>query len=91
MSIRIPEFVLGQLIIYSAIFLINGYAGFLVCVIFASIALAALIFAGMAELIERSKVPLIYFAYMGLAVICPTIILLIFLALDPAASSWMAE
>lgn len=89
MRIGLPELILTQLILYAGLWLINPYAGFMLCMIVATISAAILIISLIMELVERSKVPKIYFRFMLTAVICPIVVALFFIAFYPGAMSWM--
>ncbi len=89
MKLGILELSLIQIIMYSLIWLVNSYLGFLLCLIIGSIAAALLILSLILEVIEKSKVPKSYYRFMLSAVLCPSIVMVTFIALYPDAMSWM--
>lgn len=66
-----PEAFFAALILLSGLFFADAFFAVMVAVIFGSLALGALLLSGLAELIERSKVPRNYFGYL-LAVVLAT-------------------
>ena len=64
MGIGQLEIFLFQLIIYSLIYLVDSYVGFLVCLILGVIAFALLVLSLIFELVDRSKVPKSYYYFM---------------------------
>ncbi len=91
MKIGLPEIILFQLLVYSTIYFFNAYVGFLLCVVIPVIALAIVILSVIVEAVERSKVPAKYYQWMITAVICPIIVLILFLLMDPGALAWLNE
>lgn len=77
-NLSLFDLFLIQLVIYTAIFIWNDHIGFLLCITFASISLALLIISYLAELVERSKVPVWYYRLMWISVGSPLIVLTFF-------------
>ena len=91
MHLGILEIILIQIIIYSSVFLVNSYVGFLLCLIIGCIAIAIMIFSLIVEVIEKSKVPKSYYRYMATACIVPFIVILIFSIFEPNTFQWLNE
>ena len=91
MRIGLPEIILIQTILYSGLWILSPYAGFMLSMIVATISATILIISLIMELVDRSKVPKIYFRFMLTAVICPIVVALFFIAFYPDAMSWMAD
>lgn len=91
MAVGKTEIILGQLIMYSVIFLLNPYIGFMLCLIISVIALGILIVSIGAEIVQRSKVPKGYFHFMLSAILCPIAVIILFTIFDPGAFDWMNE
>lgn len=89
MRLSLSELSLIQVIFYSLIFLSNQYAGFLICAVATVISAAILLVSLIVELVDRSKVPRYYYRFMLSAVICPLLVLIIFVSFYPDALSWM--
>lgn len=89
MKIGFPEVILIQLLLYATIYFFNAYVGFLLCVVIPVIALAIIVLSVILEMVERSRVPIKYYQWMASAVICPVLVLILFLLLDPDALSWI--
>ena len=85
---RILELFLLQVVLYSTVFFFNAYIGFLLCLVIGCISTAILILSIILEMIERSRVPLYYFYFMGSAILSPILVLIAFLMFDPNALSW---
>jgi len=71
-----------QLILYSLVWLVNDYIGLLLCVLMAAIIGGLLIFAYLAELVQKSKVPKAYFRWMLVSALAPAIVAIGFTALN---------
>ena len=89
MRIGLLEIILLQIILYSGLWILSPYAGFMLSMIVATISAAVLVISLIMELVDRSKVPKIYFRFMLTAVICPIVVALFFIAFYPDAMSWM--
>ena len=90
MRIGLLEIILLQIILYSGLWILSPYAGFMLSMIVATISAAVLVISLIMELVDRSKVPKIYFRFMLTAVICPIVVALFFIAFYPDAMGWMA-
>lgn len=75
MNIRLSltEIFLLELIAWLALWLLNDYLATLLTLILGAIVSAVLLFASIAEWIERSKVPRRYFQVMGLSILAPLV------------------
>lgn len=91
MRIGLLEIILIQIILYAGLWLIHPYTGFMLCIIIATISAAILIISLIMELIDRSKVPKVYFHFMITAILCPIVVALFFVAFYPDAMSWMEQ
>ena len=89
MRIGLLEIILLQIILYSGLWILSPYAGFMLSMIVATISAAVLVISLIMELVDRSKVPKIYFYAMVTAIVCPLIVALSFIAFYPGAMSWM--
>lgn len=85
------EIALIQVIFYSIIFLLDTYIGFMLALIAIVISGAILIISLITELVERSKVPKSYFVFMGISILCPLIVMGLFVAFYPDALGWMDQ
>lgn len=72
-SIRSIEILLGEVVIYLIIWVLNDYLASMLSLIFGSIFLLILLVSLVVELVEKSKVPRWYFTFMGLSVLAPVI------------------
>ena len=91
MNIGQTELFLVQLIIYTAVYLINSYIGFLVCLIIACIAFAILLLSLVFELIDRSKVPKAYYLFMVNATIAPLLVMAAFSLFITGSFDWTKD
>ena len=91
MKIGLLELILIQFIIYMGLYLLNSYIGIMICVVMVPICFFTLIVSLISELLDRSKVPTLYYKFMITGFIIPLIILVIGLTLDPNALDWMAD
>ena len=75
MQIRLSllEIFLLQTVVWLALWLISDYIASLLTIIIGAIVSAVLLFASIAEWIERSKVPRRYFQVMGLSILAPLV------------------
>lgn len=64
MGIGQLEIFLIEVVIFSGIYLIDSYVGFLVCLILGCISFALLVLSLIFELVDRSKVPKSYYFFM---------------------------
>jgi len=90
-KIGLLELILIQFIIYMGIYLLNSYVGIMICLVMAPICFFTLIVSLISELLDRSKVPKLYYKFMVTGFIIPLIILLVGLTLDPNALDWMTD
>jgi ABC-type glycerol-3-phosphate transport system permease component len=73
------EYFLIQLALFTAIWLWNDYVGTLISLIWGTLCLFILLISLLVELIERSKVPKIYFGFMIASVLAALFSALIYL------------
>ncbi|MCA0235593.1 MAG: hypothetical protein LCH81_04345 [Bacteroidetes bacterium] len=67
--ISLLEIFLMEMVIWLGLWLSNDYVATLLTLTIGAIVSAVLIIAGLAELIERSKVPKRYFQIMGISIL----------------------
>ena len=83
MNIRLTlfEIFLLEVVVWLGLWLLNDYLATLLTLITGAIVLAVLLFALIAEAIERSKVPRRYFYVMALSLLAPLVAAGLYLAL----------
>jgi len=83
MNIRLTlfEIFLLEVVVWLGLWLLNDYLATLLTLITGAIVLAVLLFALIAEAIERSKVPRRYFYVMALSLLAPFVAAGFYLAL----------
>lgn len=83
MNIRLSlsEIFLLEVVVWLGLWLLNDYLATLLTLITGAIVLAVLLFALIAEAIERSKVPRRYFYVMALSILAPLVAAGLYLAL----------
>ena len=72
-QIRAIEVLLIEVIFYLGLWLLNDYVAMYLSLIFGSICLFILLFTGIAELLERSKVSRKYFWFMAMSALAPVV------------------
>jgi hypothetical protein len=87
-QIRTIEILLIEVIIYLALWLINDYVAMYLSMIFGSICFFILLFTGIAELLERSKVSRKYFWIMAASALAPVIAAALFFLLLGGEMTW---
>ena len=80
-QIRAIEVLLIEVIFYLGLWLLNDYVAMYLSLIFGSICLFILLFTGIAELLERSKVSRKYFWIMAMSALAPVVAAAIFFLL----------
>lgn len=90
-KIGLIEFVLIQLIVYTAIWMISDYIGFFITLTFPVLITAVLLISLIAEWIEPSRVPRIFFKFLLFAILTPLIVLMFFTALNNGHWAWMDQ
>lgn len=80
-----------QCIIYCLLWMYDEYLGLLLSLVLACIFTALLIFALIAELIEKSKVPRSFFIWMLISIAPPVLVSLIFIAISGGNFYWLDE
>ena len=83
------EFFLVQLIIYVFIWIMNDYVASLLLLIIPIIASSILFLSFIFELIEKSKVPKIYYKYMVSMIIAPLLVGVFYFFIGGADLDWM--
>jgi quinol-cytochrome oxidoreductase complex cytochrome b subunit len=73
------------------VYMLDNYTGIMLCLVMAPIFLFILIVALIAELLDRSKVPRLYYKFMITGVIVPILVLIIGVTVDPGALDWLSE
>ena len=85
------EIFLIQIIIFTAIYLLNSYVGFLICLVLGCIAFALLLLSLIFELVDKSKVPKSYYIFMLNTGIAAFLVLIIFSVFVYGSFDWMNE
>jgi len=80
-----------QIILYALLWFISEYTAFLICIIMTGICGGVLLFASIAELIERSKVPKSYFKWMVTLFLAPLLVLITFTVIYGGNFDWLKE
>jgi len=89
LKIRPIEWFLGEFIVYILLWLINDYVATLISLAFIVIFVAILIVAGIAELIEPSKVPAYYYKFMIASILAPLVAGVLFIIIVGGDLNWM--
>ena len=76
-NIGLWELAIVQAILYTGLWLWNEYIASLVSIILVPIIFSILLISLISELIEKSKVPKVYFKFMIISIITPIIIALL--------------
>lgn len=80
-----------QMIVYTVIYIINPYLGFLICLIAGIIALAILLLSFVFELLDKSKVPRSYYWHVLIASVAPLLVLGFYSIFISGSFDWMQE
>ena len=86
--LNITEFFLIQAILYTLLWMWNDYVATILSLSFAAIAFFILSISLIAEWIDRSKVPRLYFYFMIISILTPVIIGSFFMYLKKGALDW---
>ena len=78
-----------QVIFYSGVWLISEYTGLLLCLLMSACIGSLLIFALVAELVQKSKVPKAYYKWMLLSSIAPAFVAIAFSLLYGGNFDWL--
>jgi len=81
-NIRPIEIFLIELVVYLALWVINDYLASLLSAIIMGIFLLTLLFSLVSELIERSKVPRLYYQFMIASLVAPLLAAVIYLLIN---------
>lgn len=87
--INLAIVVLLQAVVYSGLWLWNEYVAVYVSLIFPGMILVILIFAGIADLIEPSRIPRWYYGLMIVSIVTPLIIGVVFYYLYQGRLDWL--
>jgi hypothetical protein len=82
------EILLIEVIIYLGLWLLNDYVAMYLSMIFGSICFFILLFTGIAELLERSKVSRKYFWIMAASALAPVIAAALFFLVLGGEMTW---
>lgn len=88
-KISVWEFFLIQIVIYCVIWLINDYIGSLLSIILTSIFFAIMMIALIAELLDRSRIPRIFFFYLATTILAPAIVGIFFAIVYEGKFDWL--
>ena len=88
-NLRPIEWFLIEFVMYILIWLINDYVATLISLVFIVILLAILLVAGIAEVIEPSKVPRSYYLFMVVSILAPIFAGGIFLFITGGDLNWL--
>lgn len=88
---RIIEVLLLEAVVFLVLWLTNDYLALILSLIIGGIALSLLVFALVAELLERSKVPRYYYILMAGTVIVPLLMLLLFMFFNNGQMEWLND
>ncbi len=80
--IRPVEILLIEVVIYLIIWVANDYMAAMLSLIFGGIFLLILLASLAMELVERSKVPRLYFTFMWLSVLAPVIAAILYFLIN---------
>ena len=89
LNLRPIEWFLIEFVIYILIWLINDYVATLISLVFIVILLAILLVAGIAEVIEPSKVPRSYYFFMIVSILAPIAAGVAFLLIIGGDLNWL--
>ncbi|HQW01631.1 MAG TPA: hypothetical protein PLR30_04105 [Saprospiraceae bacterium] len=87
--INLAIILLLQAVIYSGIWLWNEYVAVYLSLIFPGMILVILIIAGIADLIEPSRIPAWYYGLMIVSIITPLVIGAVFFYLYQGRLDWL--
>ncbi len=91
MHLGLREIFMIHLLFYIVLWLISEYAAFLFSIIMTSIGTGILAISLVVELIEPTRVPKKYFAFMAVFIITPIIVGVIFTTLYGSSFDWMSN
>ena len=83
--------ILLQIILYSSLWLWDEYIGFMLCLIMTAIIGGLLLFAILADWIEKSKVPKSYYKWMLISCLVPAAVAIFFTILYQGNFYWLEE
>ncbi|MCO6475193.1 MAG: hypothetical protein J5I94_01160 [Phaeodactylibacter sp.] len=86
--IRPIEILLTEVVIYLIIWVANDYMAAMLSLIFGGIFLLILLASLVMELVEKSKVPRLYFTFMWLSVLAPVIAAMLYFLIN-RGMEWM--
>jgi len=85
------EIILLEILLFTALWLIDEYTAFILSIIVPAILFAILMVSLIIEKIEKSNVPRTYFRTMFLAVIPPIIIAILYIYNSGGHMTWLLE
>ena len=85
------EITLFQIVIYMGLWIFNEYLASLITIVMIPIFIGILVVSILAESIERSKVPKIYYRFLLVSIIIPLIIGLFFLYMYDGKLDWFDD
>ncbi|NNE27972.1 MAG: hypothetical protein HKN09_14095 [Saprospiraceae bacterium] len=80
-----------QIIIYVSLWLWDEYIGFMMCLIMTAITGGLLLFAKLADWVEKSKVPGSYYNWMLISCLVPAIVVIFYSILYQGNFYWLNE
>lgn len=83
------EIFLIEFIFFTLLWLMSEYTASLITIIFIPIVFFLLVVSLIAEMIERSKVPKLYFGFMIISIITPALVAFIFAWMVGMNFDWM--
>ena len=89
MRVSIFEIFLLQVVLYSALWLIDEYVASYMCIIIPAVTLALLLVSLLAELFERSRISRKYFWIMGVSILAPVVVGSFFYILYDGRLDWL--
>ena len=89
LRIRAIEIFLVQFVIYFILWLWNDFLATLLSISLGSICFFILVIALISEVLEKSKVPKIYFTFMIISIITPFLVAVIYFLLTKGQLSWL--
>ena len=89
MKVSLFEIFLIQLVLYTALWLVDEYVASYICIVIPAIAIVLTFVAFLAELIEPSKVPRKYYSFMLISTITPIVVGGFFVYLYRGQLDWL--
>lgn len=86
-----PYILSGSSVFFLFFWLVNPYVAWLLTLVISPLFLAAFVVAGLAEIVEKSRVPRSLFSFFLLMALLPWVWAGLFLYLDDFAFSWLKD